>query len=42
MSQPVVDAAIALDSEAVARGEIAGVVLLAARHGKVVNSAWLQ
>jgi CubicO group peptidase (beta-lactamase class C family) len=36
MSQPVLDAATTLYAEAVARGDIAGVVLLVARHGKVV------
>jgi CubicO group peptidase (beta-lactamase class C family) len=36
MSQPVLEAGTTLYAEAVARGEIAGVVLLVARHGKVV------
>ena len=36
MSQPVPDAAKMLYSEAVARDEIAGAVLLVARHGKIV------
>jgi beta-lactamase family protein len=36
MSEPVLKAAVSLYSEAVARGDILGAVLLVARHGKVV------
>ena len=36
MSEPVLKAATSLYSEAIARGDILGVVLLVARHGKVV------
>jgi Beta-lactamase/Histidine kinase-like ATPase domain len=36
MSEPVLKAAVSLYSEAVARGDVLGAVLLVARHGKVV------
>lgn len=36
MSGPVLKAAVSLYSEAVARGDILGAVLLVARHGNVV------
>jgi len=36
MSRPVLKAAVSMYSEAAARGDILGAVLLVARHGKVV------